>query len=340
MQFDWAQFQQRLQALQFQRSDFRARKRHGELHAKLLVDSHSWVSGPRIEPPISAQAPLAWRAPEGPAAVPVGGGGAWPGFEMTHQAEAAGVEGTGGHDHCARGRRRSLAGQHTATSRAGVEGAGGHDHCARGRRRSLARQHTDTPTDWRPPRGLQGLAGLRDDAPSEARCADGSRAGRPRGGRRSVGATSNKAPPVWRAPEGTTTAPVGGGGAWPGNTQQQAAPVRRALEGPATVPVGGGGAWPGFEPTRRAKLAARTASGRAGRAAAGNLSGQQATPQIRRKTDTTQHRGAGPQARAPGATTQTQLRSTCVPCRSAHAARRSRRSSRSPRLRRRAGPRR
>ena len=30
------------------------------------------------------------------------------------------------------------------------------------------------------------------------------------------------------------------------------------------------GAWPGFEPTRRAKLAARTASGRAGHAAAGD----------------------------------------------------------------------
>ena len=45
-------------------------------------------------------------------------------------------------------------------------------------------------------------------------------------------------------------------------------------------PIGGRreacGAWPGFEPTRRAKLAARTASGRAGRAAAGDLSGQQA----------------------------------------------------------------
>ena len=35
----------------------------------------------------------------------------------------------------------------------------------------------------------RGLAGLRDDAPSEARGADGERAGRPRGGRRSVGAT-------------------------------------------------------------------------------------------------------------------------------------------------------
>ena len=33
--------------------------------------------------------------------------------------------------------------------------------------------------------------------------------------------------------------------------------------GPAVVPVGGGRAWPGFEATRRAKLAARTARGRA-----------------------------------------------------------------------------
>ena len=33
--------------------------------------------------------------------------------------------------------------------------------------------------------------------------------------------------------------------------------------GLVAVPVGGGGAWPGFEATRRAELAARTASGRA-----------------------------------------------------------------------------
>ena len=54
----------------------------------------------------------------------------------------------------------------------------------------------------------------------------------------------------------------------------QVPPVRRAAAGPgrgaggrrrglAAVPVGGGGAWPGFETTRRAKLAARTARGRA-----------------------------------------------------------------------------
>ena len=43
----------------------------------------------------------------------------------------------------------------------------------------------------------------------------------------------------------------------------QAPPVWRVPEGPAAVPVGGGEAWPGFETTRRAKLAARTARGRA-----------------------------------------------------------------------------
>ena len=48
------------------------------------------------------------------------------------------------------------------------------------------------PPDWRPPRGLRGLAGLRDDAPSEARSADGERAGRPRGGRRSGGAEQHR----------------------------------------------------------------------------------------------------------------------------------------------------
>ena len=40
----------------------------------------------RAEPHISNQASLVWRAPEGPAAVPVGGGGAWPGFETTRRA--------------------------------------------------------------------------------------------------------------------------------------------------------------------------------------------------------------------------------------------------------------
>ena len=70
---------------------------------------------------------------------------------------------------------------------------------------------------------------------------------------------SDTAPPVWRAPEG----PAGPGRA----IHSDLAPlVWRAPEGPvglAAAAVGGGGAWPGFETTRRAQLAARTASGRA-----------------------------------------------------------------------------
>ena len=54
--------------------------------------------------------------------------------------------------------------------------------------------------DWRPPRGLWGLVGLRDDAPSEARGADGERAGRPRGDRRSGGARQR--PEIWRGVDG------------------------------------------------------------------------------------------------------------------------------------------
>ena len=76
----------------------------------------------------NCKAPHAWRAPEGPEgpdAVPVGGGRAW----ATHRQQA--------------------------------------------------------PPDWGPPRGLRGLAGLRDDAPN-----------------------SDQASLVWRAPEG----PEGTGG--------------------------------------------------------------------------------------------------------------------------------
>ena len=49
----------------------------------------------------------------------------------------------------------------------------------------------------------------------------------------------------------------------PPHTAPQATLVWRAPEGLAAVPAGGGGAWPGFETTRRAELAARTASGQA-----------------------------------------------------------------------------
>ena len=77
---------------------------------------------------------------------------------------AAGAEGTGGAGGpgCdARGRWQGLASAHRTTSAADVKGAGGSGGpgCGAGGR-------------W------QGLAGLRGDAPSEARSADGSRAGR------------------------------------------------------------------------------------------------------------------------------------------------------------------
>ena len=32
--------------------------------------------------------------------------------------------------------------------------------------RGMAGQHIETPTDWRPPRGLRGLAGYQDNASS------------------------------------------------------------------------------------------------------------------------------------------------------------------------------
>ena len=117
--------------------------------------------------------------------------------DTTQQHSTAGVEGAGGAGGpgCgARGRRRGQAGLRGDTpshaqrhSAAGVEGAGGigGPGCGARARQSQRAHAPQAPPDWRPPRGLRGLAGLRDDAPSEARGADGERAGRPRGGRRS-----------------------------------------------------------------------------------------------------------------------------------------------------------
>ena len=123
----------------------------------------------------------------------------------------------------------------------GVEGTGGPGCGARGRQRGLAglrgdaQSHTSAhqaPQVWRAPEGpaaapegLRGLAGQRADAQSHT--------------------SAHQAPQVWRAPEG------------PG--------ARASLQtrGLAAVPVGGGRARAGFEATRRAKLAARTARGRA-----------------------------------------------------------------------------
>ena len=87
----------------------------------------------------------------------------------------------------------------------GMEGAGGQAAAPVGGSRAWPGNTQTPPTDWRPPRGLRGQGGPRDDAPSEARGADGERAGRPRGGRRSVGATSSPAPRSTTRPWGAST---------------------------------------------------------------------------------------------------------------------------------------
>ena len=90
------------------------------------------------------------------------------------------------------------------------------------------------------------LAGQRADAPNHP--------------------SARQAPQVWRASEARLRRPRATG---PGQaTHRHPRPIGGRREAC--------GAWPGFETTHRAKLAARTASGRAGRAAAGDLSGQQA----------------------------------------------------------------
>ena len=105
-------------------------------------------------------------------------------------------------------------------------------------------------------------------------------------------------------------------------------------------------AGPGRASRRRAEPKARGADGeRAGRRPTAHTAAQPRGRTRRRPEQQRRHKqhSTGARTRRPApldATTQTQLRSTCVRCRSAHAARRSRRSSRSPRLRRRAGPRR
>ena len=83
------------------------------------------------------------------------------------------------------------------------------------------------------------------------------------------GPAAPQAPPVWRAAEGQegqTAAPMGGDGAWQSCSQPPSptgAKGTGGTGGPGCGARGGGGAWLGFEATRRAKLAARTARGRA-----------------------------------------------------------------------------
>ena len=116
--------------------------------------------------------------------MPVGGGEAWPGFKPTRRAthqqpSAAGVEGAGGTGGHGRASRSTTPSRRLACG----DLAGG-----RARRRPEHQRSRKQQAQSQIPaaaavgcgraRRRQGLAGLRDDAPSEARGADGSRAGR------------------------------------------------------------------------------------------------------------------------------------------------------------------
>ena len=195
----------------------------------------------------------------------------------------------------------------------------------------------------------QGLAGLRDDAPSRrlaARTASGRAAAQQHTQRPERASAALQTPPVCRVPEGLAGLRADA----PSISSTASAAGMEGPEGLFAVLVGGGRAWPGFETTRRAEGSQR------GRRAGGpppnstqRLSPEAGASGARNVSGTTRNAGnpathsTGARTRRPApldATTQTQLRSTCVRCRSARAAHRSRRSSRSPRLRRRAGPRR
>ena len=62
------------------------RHRRAWLRCPWAAAGPGWASRQRVELPNSDPAPQVWRAPEGSAAVPVGGGGTRPGFETTRQA--------------------------------------------------------------------------------------------------------------------------------------------------------------------------------------------------------------------------------------------------------------
>ena len=114
------------------------------------------------------------------------------------------------------------------------------------RRRTQPHTATQAPPVRRAPEGTEGTGALRADTPIRIchRAPLGREAGYPGGGTHAVG--------PGRASHSDTSA-----------AGMEGADRTRGLRCQAAGPVGGGGAWPGFEATRRAKLAARTARGRA-----------------------------------------------------------------------------
>ena len=118
------------------------RDRRAWLRCPWAVAGPGRASRRRTEPENSDQAPLVWRAPEGSAAVPVGGGGIWPGIETTHRT------------------RKQRPGP------TGVEGAGGICRGAGGRWWGMAGLRDDAPISapapqvWKAPEGPEGLAAV------------------------------------------------------------------------------------------------------------------------------------------------------------------------------------
>ena len=142
----------------------------------------------------------------------------------------------------------------------------------RGWRRVRAAAHE--PPDWRPPRGLRGLARLRDDAPNQT--------------------SATQAPLVWRAPEG----PEGQGG-------PRDRPLRAKL---ACGDLAGGRARrrPEHPWGHKQQRAARTARGRA--AAHGHTKQPGPTKHTRRPEHQRHHKqrrksGGAKQRRKPGGIT-------------------------------------
>ena len=145
-------------------------------------------------------------------------------------------------------------GGHTATNRGG-------NHTIR---TATRRRHADRQLLMLPNPHHQQCGGRRRDRRAWLRCqrVRGTCQGT-RGWRRGlaavlVGGGRTRAGLETRRIVLSTTGPTGVEGA--GGTGGPGRGAGRRQQGLAAVPVGGGGAWPGFEPTRRAKLAARTVS--------------------------------------------------------------------------------
>ena len=173
------------------------------------------------------------------AAGPVGGGGAWPGFEATRRATSATWR------HWCGGHRRDPWAWLRCPWAAAEPGQASHSDLA--------------PQVWRAPEGSAavpvggGGAWPGFEATRRAKLAARTARGR------AAAHGHTKQPGLARH---TTQAPDPKAPEHQRCHKQQNSKAR-VPEGQAAVPMGGGGAWPGFETTRRAKLAARTARGRA-----------------------------------------------------------------------------